>query len=191
MPAAEGVEGACDPFPRVSCVDDACVVYQSATRLPEFTILIKHPDSTDISCNLLVKCVPICFALPDMFIHPYHRFPKTYPTLAAATCSVQPPMNGISPVILSRLNSAIHIEAQKLKGQEAVFTVSISIYHFVALMVHSNTRSSTSCKSGLAIISHPLLRTLIRWPHRPGTEPKKRNEFVGPVNLLILRSQPS
>lgn len=54
------------------------------------------------------------------------RFPKTYPTLAPPILAVQQQYAGLKSHHIAKLSSLIHVEAQKVKGTETVFSVSRS-----------------------------------------------------------------
>jgi hypothetical protein len=61
--------------------------------------------------------------MPFSFMPLTHRFPKTYPTLACPIFTVQKPISGLTDNHISRLNSAIRVEATNNKGSEMVFQV--------------------------------------------------------------------
>ncbi|KAL4251194.1 non-specific serine/threonine protein kinase [Abortiporus biennis] len=82
--------------------------WKGAPRLPEFIIQVHHPDEQYAS--------KIYFSL-------HTKFPKTYPTLASPTFTIQQPIMGLKPNEVQRLNSAIHAEAQRNKGIEVVFQI--------------------------------------------------------------------
>ncbi|THH28609.1 hypothetical protein EUX98_g5583 [Antrodiella citrinella] len=82
--------------------------WKGAARLPEFIIRVHHPDEQYAD--------RVCF---DLHI----RFPKTYPTLAYPTFTIQRPITGLKPYEVTKLSNAIHIEAQNNKGSEIVFQI--------------------------------------------------------------------
>ncbi|TFK23737.1 other/PEK/GCN2 protein kinase [Coprinopsis marcescibilis] len=81
--------------------------WKGAARQHEFVIQVTSPDYPDkISVNLHVK------------------LPKTYPLLACPTFTLQKPAKGLSADQLSKLQHLINAEAQKLRGNEMVFTIA-------------------------------------------------------------------
>jgi hypothetical protein len=132
MRAAQGVEGArvrVSICARVVLMGSQCTILgRSAHARVHYTHTPSRPCPRRgrlLPSSRQVRSDSTLFRNMNSFLVLF-RLPKTYPSLASATCTAQPPMIGISPAILTRLNSAIHTETQKLKGQEAVFTVSVS-----------------------------------------------------------------
>ncbi|KAJ6593628.1 kinase-like domain-containing protein [Mycena capillaripes] len=81
---------------------------QGAPRLHEFTIRVPHPDgahASKISFNLHVI------------------FPKTYPTKASPTFSIQKPIIGIREDQITTLLQAIQNEAKNCRGAEVIFQI--------------------------------------------------------------------
>ncbi|KAJ7668466.1 kinase-like domain-containing protein [Mycena polygramma] len=79
-----------------------------APRLHEFTIRVPHPDGAHAST--------ICFNLHVIF-------PKTYPTKASPTFSIQKPIIGIREDQVTTLVSAIQNEARNCRGAEMTFQI--------------------------------------------------------------------
>ncbi|TRM58463.1 hypothetical protein BD626DRAFT_573474 [Schizophyllum amplum] len=84
-------------------------VWKGATKLPEFSIRVRHPDS-DHGDNI--------------FFQLHVRFPKTYPALVCPIFTIQKPMSGITNDQVTKLNRALHAEAQANKGTEMVFQIA-------------------------------------------------------------------
>ncbi|KAF8148631.1 kinase-like domain-containing protein [Crassisporium funariophilum] len=82
--------------------------WKGAAKLHEFIIVLHHPDpahASKISLQLHVK------------------FPKTYPRLACATFALEKPIKGLNEAQISKLYHEITAEAQKLRGNEMVFSI--------------------------------------------------------------------
>ena len=60
------------------------------------------------------------------------RFPKTYPTLACPTFTIQQPIRGLNNDQITKLAQAIHSEAQKCRGSEMVFQVCFNFISHTA-----------------------------------------------------------
>ncbi|KZT71101.1 Serine/threonine-protein kinase [Daedalea quercina L-15889] len=82
--------------------------FQGAPRLPEFIIKVSHPDPEHAD---------------KIYFHLHTKFPKTYPTIACPTFTIQQPIHGLKAHDITQLSSAIHAEAQKQKGGEMVFQI--------------------------------------------------------------------
>lgn len=82
--------------------------WKGAARVPEFIIRVHHPDPEHAS--------KVGFSLNV-------RFPKTYPTLACPTFTIQKPTKSITPEQVNKLTQAITREAQKCRGSEMVFQI--------------------------------------------------------------------
>lgn len=101
---------------------------KGAARLPEFIIRVPHPDpthATKINFYLNVKWVPLPVQ-PRLELYKTVvscRFPKTYPTLACPTFTIQKPIEGLNNEQVTKLSHAIVSEAQKCRGSEMVFQV--------------------------------------------------------------------
>ncbi|KAI0077507.1 Serine/threonine-protein kinase [Panus rudis PR-1116 ss-1] len=103
--------------------------WKGAPRLPEFIIRVKHRDpeySDKIYFNLHTK------------------FPKTYPTLATATFTIKQPIVGLKPHEVTKLSNAIHAEAQRIKGREAVFEIVTFAQEWIATNVEPPVEVSGS-----------------------------------------------
>ncbi|PCH37122.1 Serine/threonine-protein kinase [Wolfiporia cocos MD-104 SS10] len=83
-------------------------VWKGAPRLPEFIIKVSHPEPEHAD---------------KIYFHLYTKFPKTYPSLACPTFTVQRPTLGLKPNELTKLSAAIHAEALRNKGAEMVFQI--------------------------------------------------------------------
>ncbi|KAF9457367.1 kinase-like domain-containing protein [Collybia nuda] len=82
--------------------------WKGAARLPEFIIRVPHPEpthATKINFYLNVK------------------FPKTYPSLACPTFTIQKPIEGLNNDQVTKLSHEIVSEAQKYRGSEMVFQI--------------------------------------------------------------------
>ncbi|KAF8186819.1 hypothetical protein BJ912DRAFT_1022739 [Pholiota molesta] len=82
--------------------------WKGAARLHEFIVRVSHPEpehAARVSFDLHVK------------------FPKTYPTLACPTFSIDKPLTGLTDAQASTLLRAINVEAQRFKGGEMVFEI--------------------------------------------------------------------
>ncbi|EKM74744.1 hypothetical protein AGABI1DRAFT_109872 [Agaricus bisporus var. burnettii JB137-S8] len=82
--------------------------WKGAARVPEFIIKVRHPDSKHAD--------KINFSLNV-------RLPKTYPTLACPTFTIQKPVKGLTNEQVTRLSNEITREAQKCRGSEMVFQI--------------------------------------------------------------------
>ncbi|TFY68401.1 hypothetical protein EVJ58_g1031 [Rhodofomes roseus] len=83
-------------------------VWKGAPRLPEFIIKVSHPDPEHAD---------------KIYFHLHTKFPKTYPTIACPTFTLQQPIHGLNAHDITQLSNAIHAEAQKQKGGEMVFQI--------------------------------------------------------------------
>ncbi|KAA1478685.1 Serine/threonine-protein kinase [Dentipellis sp. KUC8613] len=82
--------------------------WKGAAKLQEFIIRVPHPDpqhATKISFNLHVI------------------FPKTYPTHAYPTFTIQQPVKGLTQEQVTRLTQAIHAQVKQYPGEEMVFQI--------------------------------------------------------------------
>ncbi|TFK91310.1 Serine/threonine-protein kinase [Polyporus arcularius HHB13444] len=82
--------------------------WKGAARLPEFTIRVSHPNPNHAR---------------KLYFHLHTKFPRTYPTGAPPIFTIQQPIAGLRPDEITKLNNAIHNEAQQLKGMEMVFQI--------------------------------------------------------------------
>ncbi|KAH9943970.1 hypothetical protein B0H21DRAFT_747282 [Amylocystis lapponica] len=82
--------------------------WKGAPRLPEFVIKVSHPDPEHAE---------------KIFFHLHTKFPKTYPTIACPTFTIQQPIRGLKTHEVTKLSSAIHAESQRNRGSEMVFQV--------------------------------------------------------------------
>ncbi|KAJ4471431.1 hypothetical protein J3R30DRAFT_3709861 [Lentinula aciculospora] len=78
--------------------------WKGAAKLPEFNIRVKKDEDSDIFILLNVK------------------YPKAYPTKAIPILSVTQ-SKGLTSAQVNRILGAIHAEAQRLLGSEAIFSV--------------------------------------------------------------------
>ena len=78
---------------------------QGAARLPEFSIRVDKDEGSDIHIVLNVK------------------FPKAYPSKAIPILSITQ-SKGLTSAQVNKLLAAIHAEAQRCLGSEAIFAVS-------------------------------------------------------------------
>ncbi|KZT06721.1 Serine/threonine-protein kinase [Laetiporus sulphureus 93-53] len=83
-------------------------VWKGAPRLPEFIIKVTHSDPEYAD---------------KIYFHLHTKFPKTYPTIACPTFTIQQPIQGLKGPEITRLSSAIHAEAQRNRGSEMVFQI--------------------------------------------------------------------
>ncbi|KAH9923827.1 uncharacterized protein B0H18DRAFT_1013542 [Fomitopsis serialis] len=83
-------------------------VWKGAPRLPEFIIKVSHPDPEHTD---------------KIYFHLHTKFPKTYPTIACPTFTIQQPIHGLKTNDITQLSNTIHAEAQKQKGEEMVFQI--------------------------------------------------------------------
>ncbi|KAG8220630.1 kinase-like domain-containing protein [Butyriboletus roseoflavus] len=103
--------------------------WKAAARLPEFIIKVVHPD-------------PLHAA--KVYFHLHTRFPKTYPTLATPTFTVQKPIRGINHDVEVALSKVINAEAQKLRGSEMVFQIITMAQEWIADRVQPPSEASGS-----------------------------------------------
>lgn len=99
---------------------------QGAARVPEFIICVHHPSpeyASRIGFSLNVRCVLWFSQVATLDSVPGTSFPKTYPTLACPTFTVQKPTKSITPDQVTKLTQAITREAQRNRGSEMVFQV--------------------------------------------------------------------
>ncbi|KAJ6607583.1 kinase-like domain-containing protein [Mycena sp. CBHHK59/15] len=82
--------------------------WKGASRLPEFTIRVPHPDAA--------HATRICFNLHVIL-------PKSYPTKASPTFTIQKPIIGISHDQITILHQAIQNEAKNCRGAEMIFQI--------------------------------------------------------------------
>ncbi|KAJ7220218.1 kinase-like domain-containing protein [Mycena pura] len=82
--------------------------WKGAPRLHEFTIRVPHPDAAHAS--------EICFNLHVIF-------PKTYPTKATPTFTIQKPILGISNDQVATLLQALQNEVKNCRGAEMIFQI--------------------------------------------------------------------
>ncbi|CAK5281348.1 unnamed protein product [Mycena citricolor] len=82
--------------------------WKGAPRLHEFTIRVPHPDGEHAS--------KICF-------HLHVIFPKTYPTKACPTFTIQKPIVGLSNDQVTSLSHEIQHEVNRCKGTEMTFQI--------------------------------------------------------------------
>ncbi|KAL1746128.1 hypothetical protein HDZ31DRAFT_81443 [Schizophyllum fasciatum] len=84
-------------------------VWRGAAKLPEFTIRVRHPDPNHAD---------------QVFFNLHVKFPKTYPALVCPIFTFEGPMRGITNEQYTKLNRALHAEAQAHKGTEMVFQIA-------------------------------------------------------------------
>ncbi|EJC97866.1 uncharacterized protein FOMMEDRAFT_143407 [Fomitiporia mediterranea MF3/22] len=101
-------------YPDVFFDDVSPKAWKGAARLPEFSIRVDKEEGSDVYVVLNVK------------------FPKAYPTKAIPILSI-PQSKGLTPAQVNKLLGAIHAEAQRCLGSEAVFAVRL----FVNLLAFS------------------------------------------------------
>ncbi|KAI0320013.1 hypothetical protein OF83DRAFT_1275377 [Amylostereum chailletii] len=82
--------------------------WKGAVRLPEFKIKVPHPDDRHAT---------------KVYVHLHTIFPKTYPTNAYPTFSLQQPIQGLTSQQVSKLSHAIHAEVKQYMGTEMVFQI--------------------------------------------------------------------
>ncbi|KAF9445879.1 Serine/threonine-protein kinase [Macrolepiota fuliginosa MF-IS2] len=106
--------------------------WKGAAGVPEFIIRVYHPDPAhEMKINL----------------HLNVRFPKTYPTLACPTFTIQKPIKGLTTEQVTRLSHAITREAQKCRGSEMVF----QIVTFAQEWIGSNVTPPVEVTGSLAL----------------------------------------
>ncbi|EGN94241.1 hypothetical protein SERLA73DRAFT_126224 [Serpula lacrymans var. lacrymans S7.3] len=103
--------------------------WKAAARLPEFIIKVPHPDPAH---GLKI------------YFHLHTKFPKTYPTLACPTFTIQKPIKGLNNEYESSLTKAIHAEAQKLRGSEMVFQIVTFAQEWIAKYINPPIESHGS-----------------------------------------------
>ncbi|KAI0066910.1 Serine/threonine-protein kinase [Artomyces pyxidatus] len=82
--------------------------WKGAVKLPEFILKISHPETAHAS---------------KIYIHLHITFPKTYPTNAYPTFTIQQPIKGLTNEQITKLSNRIHTEAKQSKGAEMVFHI--------------------------------------------------------------------
>lgn len=82
--------------------------WKAAARLPEFIIKVPHSDPQHAD---------------KIYFNLHVILPKTYPTNAYPTFTIQHPIKGLSTDQITKLSAAIHTEVKNHRGTEMVFQI--------------------------------------------------------------------